>query len=170
MVFVLDVSGSMGCRSNTQRYYCLLPKLKTEFKKQIDGLKDFQWFSIVTFSQQAWTCKDTLQRVNAANIAAAKAYVDGLEAVSGTYYEKALEAAYDMGTPAGIKLNAIYFISDGHPNDCSTSRYDDCFKAYYAQDPSVKIRAILLHDSWKAKKYLEPMARLTGGDYHESFI
>jgi len=165
MVFVLDVSGSMGCR-----YYCLLPKMKTEFKKQIDGLKDFQWFSIVTFSQRTWTWKDTLQRVNAANIAAAKDFVDGLEAQRGTYYKQGLSAAYAMGTPAGIKLNAIYFISDGEPNDCSTSSYDACFTSYYAKDPSVKIRAILLHDKAVAKKYLEPMARLTGGDYHESFI
>jgi len=167
MVFVLDVSGSMGCHAHCN---CLMAKMKTEFKKQIDSLKDFLWLSIVTFSDQAWTWKDTLQRVSAANIAAAKDYVDGLEDVSETYYSTCLEAAYDVGIPAGIKLHAIYFISDGYPSDCRGYSYSTCFKRYDARDPSVKIRAILLHDSSSAKNYLKAMASLTGGDYHEAFI
>jgi hypothetical protein len=172
MVFVVDISSSMGCYRypGYNGYYCLLPKMKEEFKHQIDNLKGYQWFSIVSFSQQAWTWKQTLQRVTPQNIASAKQWVDDLKYVSGTYYAKALEAAYNIGKPHGVDLNAIYFLSDGEPNDCWTSSYEACFKDYYAKDPKVKIRTILLRKSKSATLYLEAMSKVTGGDYHEAYI
>jgi Mg-chelatase subunit ChlD len=171
MVFVLDVSGSMGCEGYSYSL-CLLPKLKTEFSNLLDNLQGFQWFSIVTFSTGSAVWKSDLQHVNPANIAAAKVFVNGMTAGGGTQYKPALEAAYDIHIPSGKKLTAIYFLSDGDPNkgDCTTYYYEDCYKEIYKKDPSVYINTIQLHDSTKAQKYLEAMAKVTHGNYRQSFI
>jgi hypothetical protein len=150
-----------------------MPKLKTEFSNMLDNLQGFQWFSIVTFSNTAAYWKEDLQQVNPANIAAAKAFVNGLDGNGGTLYAPALQKAYDIHVPSGIKLEAIYFLSDGEPNrgDCWLAFNPDlCYRNIYAKDRSVYINTIQLQNNPGAQRFLESMARVTHGKYKKASI
>jgi len=167
MVFVIDVSYSMGCKGG---YYCLMDKMRKQFRRQLNSLQGYQWFGLLVFSQEAWVWKSQLQRVNAANKKSAITWLEGHKPVSGTYYHVALKAAYQIAKASNVNLEAIYFLSDGHPNDCHTSSYKACYKKDFDVKPDVKVNTILLHNSKKAKKYLQAMSEVTGGKYREAFI
>jgi len=158
MVFVVDESGSMGS---------IMAYLKDEFKKTVQNLEEWQYFSIVKFSNAATAWKDHLVSVNATNIDEATAWIDTMHASGGTKYEAGLQAAYAMTLPAGstqsVDLTAVFLLSDGAPGDCPSK--ESCYQQIFDSKPGVRVRSIALNAGGTVKDILKAISNRTGGDY-----
>jgi hypothetical protein len=102
MVFVVDISGSMGGLR--------LSAAKRELMQAIDGLHSDASFNIVTFSDQATVWQRSLTPATIASKQAARNFIYGFRAGGHTAAYDALDAAFRFDT------EAIYFLSDGEPN------------------------------------------------------
>jgi len=154
MVFVVDVSGSMSY---------VLGHLQGEFKKTVQNLEEWQYFSMVKFSTSETTWKDHLLTVNATHKQEATAWIDDLVAAGNTYYHEALQKAYNMPLPANVDLTAVFLVSDGAPSDCPDK--ESCYQAIFDSKPNVRVRTIALNGDSSAKDILRSISKRTGGDY-----
>ena len=101
VVFVIDISGSMGGPR--------LAAAQQELIRAIDGLPDRTSFSLVAFSTRAIVWRKTLIAATAPSKQAATRFIYLLPGGHTAAYD-ALEAAFDFDA------EAIYFLSDGEPN------------------------------------------------------
>ncbi len=102
MVFVVDISGSMGGPR--------LMAAKRELMQAIDGLPDDAAFNIVVFSDQPAVWQRSLKPATPAMKKAARNYVYLIRAGGHTAAYDALDAAFRFDA------EAFYFLSDGAPN------------------------------------------------------
>ena len=111
LVFVLDTSGSMSGAKMTQA--------KEALRGVLQGLRPIDSFSLVTFSDAVRTFQSTSAgasvAANADNVAAAVAFVDGLQATGGTNIHDALKTALAT-LPGGTgHPRYVVFLTDGVP-------------------------------------------------------
>lgn len=105
-VFVLDNSGSMGGESIRQAKASLILAL--------DRLHADDRFNVIRFDDTLTVLFPAPVPASAANIAAAKAYVGGLDAAGGTEMLPALLAALDDKTPDDAShVRQVIFLTDG---------------------------------------------------------
>ena len=111
LVFVLDTSGSMSGAKMTQA--------KEALRGVLQGLRPADSFSLVTFSDQVRTFQSTSAgasvAANADNVAAAVAFVDGLQAAGGTNIYDALKTALGALPSATGHPRYVVFLTDGVP-------------------------------------------------------
>jgi Ca-activated chloride channel homolog len=107
MVFVLDTSGSMRGKRMTQARnaltYCL------------NNLTPTDNFAIMNFATTVNKYTEKLQPATAENVAAARKWVDALEATGGTAIDDALKTAMGMRTGDMGRTFTIVFFTDGRP-------------------------------------------------------
>src|SRR5262249_33136089 len=70
---------------------------------------------IMNFATTVTKYTNTLQRATTENVAAAKKWVDNLEATGGTAIDDALKSALDMRTNDKARTFTIVFFTDGRP-------------------------------------------------------
>ena len=107
MVFVLDTSGSMRGKRMTQAQNAL--------KYCLSNLTSNDNFAIMNFATTVNKYTEKLQAASPENIAAAKKWVDGLEATGGTAIDDALKTALLMRTEDKARTFTIVFFTDGRP-------------------------------------------------------
>lgn len=108
VVFVLDVSKSMGLGGNTSR----LVAAQRELTRTIGALADGTLFNVIVFHERVATWQDRLYPATPATRAHAAAFVRSQRPQGKTATYDALQAALSMSpTP-----EAIYFLSDGMPS------------------------------------------------------
>lgn len=112
IVFVLDVSGSMGGYK--------IQQTKAAYNFFIDHLNADDRFNVISFSDDAAIWQPALVNADAKNRAMAKEFVSNLYATGGTNIDEALSRAVSLfGTTKSTK--AIVFLTDGEPTAGITS-------------------------------------------------
>jgi Ca-activated chloride channel family protein len=107
MVFVLDTSGSMRGKRMTQAQNAL--------KYCLSNLTPGDNFAIMNFATSVNKYTNNLQPATTENVAAARKWVDGLEATGGTAIDDALRTALDMHPGDMGRTFTIVFFTDGRP-------------------------------------------------------
>ena len=107
LVLVLDVSGSMQGASIRQA--------RNALKFVLDRLDPRDRFGLITFSDAVNVYGTGLWESTGDNIARAKRWVDGIEAVGGTNINDALLAALDMRAAGPDRACTVMFFTDGQP-------------------------------------------------------
>lgn len=128
MVFVIDISGSMGGNR--------IVAAKRELLVAIAGLRESSRFGIVTFNDRASAWQRQLVPATDRNKLAAKTFVDGLGVGGSTASYSALDLAFTFDT------EAIYFLSDGAPTTGNIIAPVDIVAAVTATN---KIRRVSLY-------------------------
>jgi len=128
MVFVIDISGSMGGDR--------IVAAKRELLVAIAGLRESCQFAIVTFNDRASAWQRQLVPATDRNKLAAKTFVDGLGVGGSTASYSALDLAFTFDT------EAIYFLSDGAPTTGNIIAPVDIVSAVTATN---KIRRISIY-------------------------
>ncbi|MCB9733883.1 MAG: VWA domain-containing protein [Deltaproteobacteria bacterium] len=106
ITFVLDTSGSMTGTKLEQAKRALLYSLKR--------LGHDDRFNVIRFSSDVESFQPGLVSASAANIEAAKRFVDGFEAAGGTAIDDALQAALSAKV-GGNDPHLVLFLTDGRP-------------------------------------------------------
>jgi len=109
MVFVLDTSGSMGERGGKK-----VAQAKAALSYALGRLGPDDRFNVIAFATEARPFRDALLPATKENVAAALAYVKGLEATGGTAIHDALLAAVAAKSPEG-RVPIVFFLTDGEP-------------------------------------------------------
>lgn len=104
VIYVIDTSGSMSGTSITQARAALLYGL--------ERLRPQDSFNVIQFNSSAWALHPQAMPANAANLARARAWVNGLHADGGTEMRKALALALD-GREQHERLRQVIFLTDG---------------------------------------------------------
>ena len=107
MVFVLDTSGSMRGKRMTQA--------RNALKYCLGQLTPGDRFAVMNFATTVNLYTDKLQTANSDNVAAARKWVDGLEATGGTAINDALAASFGLRTGDEGRTFTIVFFTDGAP-------------------------------------------------------
>jgi len=108
VTFVLDTSGSMAGDKMAQAKRALVFCLS--------NLNPEDRFEIVRFSTEAEALFGSLAAANAANVAKAKGYVEGLKPIGGTNAEEALTLALKSNASDGAgRPKVVLFVTDGKP-------------------------------------------------------
>lgn len=108
VVFVLDVSGSMGESMGGQTR---LARLKTQTTSMINELQEdgANTFSVISFATEANVL------VNKGSASQALRAVNNLRADGGTSYYDALKSAYSVLSEVADNESVVIFVSDGEP-------------------------------------------------------
>lgn len=107
VTLVVDVSGSM---SGTK-----LEQAKAALQQALGTLGTNDRFRLIAFSSAVRRFQDGYVAASAANIAAARQFIDTLGADGGTNISGALEAALE-GSSHGERLPVLIFLTDGIPS------------------------------------------------------
>src|SRR5262249_7029785 len=107
MVFVLDTSGSMRGKRIVQARNALQYCLK--------NLTSKDRFALMNFATTVNKYHERLQAATADNLAAARKWVDELEATGGTAINDALQAALSMRSSDTGRTFTVVFFTDGMP-------------------------------------------------------
>ncbi|XP_060071791.1 inter-alpha-trypsin inhibitor heavy chain H4-like, partial [Ylistrum balloti] len=106
VIFVLDVSGSMGGRK--------LEQVKEAMHLILMRLRDGDYFNIIIFSGNVERWKSSPVLASNEHISSAKSYVDGLEAGGSTNINDALlSGVLDLNNALINKGNLVVFLTDG---------------------------------------------------------
>jgi Ca-activated chloride channel family protein len=106
VTLVLDVSGSMSGRK--------LEQAKAAGRQVLETLRPQDRFRIIDFSTDVRTFRDDFVSATDANVAAARRYIDALEAEGSTNISGALTEA--LRTPVSReRLPLVLFMTDGEP-------------------------------------------------------
>jgi len=106
LVFVLDSSGSMSGRK--------IEQAKEALRFILENLNQDDRFAVISFSDYSSALQTQLVPVSAANIAAATAWVAGIDAQSGTNIDDALSLAFSL-FEANERPRFLIFLTDGEP-------------------------------------------------------
>ncbi|MCB1036953.1 MAG: marine proteobacterial sortase target protein [Acidobacteria bacterium] len=104
LILVIDTSGSMHGASIYQAREAL--------HEALGSLEAGDRFNVIRFHTATSALFDSAQPVTGSSLAAARSYVDGLEAEGGTNMLPALELALSDG-PQGGRLRQVVFMTDG---------------------------------------------------------
>lgn len=107
LTFVVDVSGSMAGDKMEQARAALLQAL--------GSLGASDRFRLIAFSSRVRPFREGFAEATPANVRAAQAFVEGVEATGGTNIAGALDAALSQPSPAG-RLPLVIFLTDGLPS------------------------------------------------------
>ncbi|HWB43199.1 MAG TPA: VIT domain-containing protein, partial [Gemmatimonadales bacterium] len=107
LTLVVDVSGSMSGAK--------LEQAKAALRQALGTLGPDDRFRIIAFSGAVRAFRDQAAPATTANLADARAFVDGLAAEGGTNLAGAIEAALD-GSGDAERLTQIILVSDGMPS------------------------------------------------------
>jgi len=107
MVFVMDTSGSMRGKRMTQA--------RDALKYCLSQLTQTDRFAVLNFATTVNRYSDALQNAGADAVAAARKWVDGLEASGGTAIDDALAAALALRPNDPARTFTIVFFTDGRP-------------------------------------------------------
>jgi Ca-activated chloride channel homolog len=109
VVFVVDVSGSMSGGKIVQA--------RAAGRALLETLRPTDRFRIIDFASDVRSFRDDPVFATRENLAAARRYIDRLEAVGGTNISGALDEALrrDAWSGAGDRLGFILFVTDGAP-------------------------------------------------------
>ena len=114
MVFVLDTSGSMRGKRMTQA--------RNALKYCLENLSPDDRFGLMNFATTVNKYTETLQPATSSNVAAARKWVEALEATGGTAINDALAAAFlDMHQRRDAASFTVVFFTDGRPTIGETS-------------------------------------------------
>ena len=162
VVFVIDVSSSMNTVFNLNGFsHTRLSYVQAEIDQVIrKQLRSDQAFNIEIFSSSVSFWAAGILPVNSTTIDSAASYAAGLVANGGTGATAALVSAWSQD----VSLEAIYFLSDGVPNDPTTALATA--KANEATH-AVPIFATALAADAGGKAFLQQLAQLSGGVYRE---
>ncbi|MCA9564124.1 MAG: VWA domain-containing protein, partial [Myxococcales bacterium] len=105
LVFVLDMSGSMGGQP--------MEVSKETIRYALENMGPDDTFQIVRFSDNTDTLAPTPLANTPANLARATAYLDALEAGGGTYMEGGVRAALEPAV-TGDRMRVVLFLTDGY--------------------------------------------------------
>jgi Ca-activated chloride channel family protein len=106
LTLVLDVSGSMAGDK--------LEQARSALRQAIAALRPADRFRLVAFSTRVVNFRDGYVAATPANLDAARAFLDGLDADGGTNIAGALEAV--LGTQSQAeRLSIVVFVTDGLP-------------------------------------------------------
>lgn len=106
VVFVFDTSGSMeGAK---------IEQARRALKTLLGNLGPQDRFGIVTFASGAQSFRETLIAASPANLSAARAFADRIQALGGTNISEALQSAFAM-TQKSARPQQIVFLTDGQP-------------------------------------------------------
>lgn len=103
-IFVIDVSRSMSWNER-------LDSARKELVQALEHLPPKARFSLVAFSDAAWTWSDELIGATPDVVKRAARFIERLEPMSGTNSFDALRTAFK-----NEEVDSIYFLSDGHPS------------------------------------------------------
>ncbi|MCE2571021.1 immunoglobulin-like domain-containing protein, partial [Motilimonas eburnea] len=178
LVFVLDVSGSMGWdmegdRPNNANWGGTdrLTIAKQSLEKLIDAYSNLGDVNIkiVSFRHQVDVESDWL------TLAEAKALLNTLNADNGTDYDDALRALVDGFNPptkadgSAADLTKVYFLSDGVPNDDNDKQeirdYESTWQTF-VEDNNIEAEAIGIGSN-VSTEYLDMVAHPTKADGSE---
>lgn len=104
IVFVIDVSGSMGGESIRQA--------RAALRFALERLRAGDRFNVIAFADRPRLLFDRAVPADTANLARARAFVEGLRADGGTEMLSALEAALRSDGGAGA-VRQVVFVTDG---------------------------------------------------------
>lgn len=107
LTLVVDVSGSMGGAK--------LEQAKVALTQALASLGARDRFRVIAFSSAVRAFRPDPAEASAANLAAAREFVDGLSAEGGTNISGALEAAL-AGPADPERLGLVVFVTDGLPS------------------------------------------------------
>jgi Ca-activated chloride channel family protein len=107
LTLVVDVSGSMSGDKIVQA--------RSALRQALGTLRATDRFRLIAFSTRVTPFRETFVPATAENLAAARGWVDALNADGGTNIAGALEAALGQGTPAE-RLPIVVFVTDGLPS------------------------------------------------------
>ncbi len=131
VVFVLDVSKSMGLGGNTSR----LVAAQRELTRTIGALADGTLFNVVVFHEHVATWQERLYPATPATRAHAAAFVRSQRPQGKTATYDALQAALSMSpTP-----EAIYFLSDGMPSTGEIVAPDRVLEAVHCDNQRLRV-------------------------------
>ena len=169
VVFVIDVSRSMSWNGR-------LDIARRELIQAIEHLPARTRFSIISFSDAAWTWSDRLLPATPETVRKAVRYVERLEPTSGTNSFEALRAAL-----ADEEVDSIYFLSDGYPSMGAVTDPDEILAQVREMNRwrRVRIHAIAmlrgdpppefaaLEDGTAAERFMRRLAADNDGRYVE---
>lgn len=107
ITFVLDVSGSMAGEKMTQA--------RRAVRFCLANLNAEDRFDVIRFSTEADALFGSLRIASKDNVAAARQYVQNLEAIGGTNAEEALTLALKENAGTSGRPKVVIFITDGKP-------------------------------------------------------
>ena len=107
MVFVLDTSGSMRGKRMTQA--------RSALKYCLENLTPSDRFGLMNFATTVNKYTEALLPATKENLAAARKWVEALEATGGTAIDDAMAAALAMRTNDETRPFTIVFFTDGRP-------------------------------------------------------
>jgi uncharacterized protein YegL len=153
VVFVLDVSGSMGGEP--------LKKLKQELSGAIRAMPETARFNLIPFHDRAYPWSKNLVHAKANGKKAAAAYVEKLQVGGATNLWDGLEAAI-----ADPQVDTIVVLSDGEPNMGEVTGMGAVRRRFLEEN---RERMILVHAVaiGMSSPELKAMAELTGGTYRQ---
>lgn len=167
LMFVVDISGSMGWRQRGQTQTPMV-KLKSELKKTINELPDGATLSFSEFNSYERCYKGCkMITINTQTKNELLRHIDQMRAGGGTRPWNALNRAVE--NPEGRKL---YFMTDGMPSGCSY--YRGCSSSIYTpyvtksqQTSQQRPEKIVINtiNAGPRMTWLEDFAKRAGGTY-----
>jgi Ca-activated chloride channel family protein len=155
LVFVLDTSGSMSGVKLTQA--------KQALRGVLSGLRPADSFALISFADGVRTFQPAAVPADAAHVAAAASFVDGLQADGGTNISDALRAAF-ASLPSGAgHPRYVVFLTDGQPTVGVTSVDAIASMAVAANEAGARLYAFGIGDDVNTV-LLDRLARQSSGD------
>ncbi|MEO1008554.1 MAG: VIT and VWA domain-containing protein [Planctomycetota bacterium] len=115
VTLVIDKSGSMRGEK--------LAQAREAARQVIAGLEDGEYFNVIAYSSSVDHFRDGAVAKTSESAAAARAYIDSIQAGGGTNIHDALVAAM-RAEPAGDALPMVMFLTDGLPTVGRTSEQE----------------------------------------------
>jgi Ca-activated chloride channel family protein len=113
VVFILDRSGSMAGEK--------IEQARKALRFCVNSLSAGDRFTIVPFSTEAETWKESLVAAIPENVRSARTYIDSIRAMGGTNIDGALQRAMAMKPPDSDRPFMVVFLTDGEPTIGETS-------------------------------------------------
>lgn len=162
IAFVIDTSGSMSGEK--------IEQARNALRFCLDNLNKDDAFNIIPFSHEAATFRDTLVTATPENVAAARQFVDGLQAAGGTNINDALlKAITTVPHRETDRPYLIVFLTDGQPTvgviDAKdilrnvSSRNDGRIRLFVfgvGYDVNTQLLDLLAEQNRGARDYVEP--------------
>jgi len=168
LVFVVDVSGSMGTTFvNPQdgQTYTRLQYVKTDLNNVISNvLLSYQEFNVAYFSDKVSIWQNTVQPVNSANVASATSFVNTFVPLGGTDTYDALNAVF-----ADPNVLAVFLLSDGQPNPGQAPNIVQLAQKWSSATPGVSktVNTVCFQVGGTydpvATQFMQTLASVTGG-------
>lgn len=113
VIFVIDVSGSMGGEK--------IEQAREALRYCVNTLKPQDRFEIISFSSSVQNFQGSLKNAGKDEIQNALYFIDNLSAVGGTNIDAALKQALQLKDARDDRPTSIVFLTDGLPTEGQTS-------------------------------------------------